>query len=35
MTYCIPGSALLVFEDPENLLRYTLRGDEWDTIVRF
>lgn len=35
ITYCIPGSALLVFEDPENLLRHTLKGDEWDTVVRF
>ncbi|CAG8880330.1 unnamed protein product [Penicillium salamii] len=26
MTYCIPGSALLVFEDPQNLSRHTLRG---------
>ncbi|KAJ5337140.1 uncharacterized protein N7506_005162 [Penicillium brevicompactum] len=35
ITYCTPSSALLIFEDPENLLRYTLRGDEWDTVVRF
>ncbi|CAG8395695.1 unnamed protein product [Penicillium salamii] len=35
MTYCIPGSALLVFEDPQNLSRHTLGGGEWDTVVRF
>ncbi|CAG7972600.1 unnamed protein product [Penicillium salamii] len=36
MTYCIPGSALLVFEDPQNLLRHTLRGGGgWDTVVCF
>ncbi|KAJ5984345.1 hypothetical protein N7481_006444 [Penicillium waksmanii] len=35
ITYCLPNSALLIFDDPENLSRYTLRGEEWDTIVLY
>ncbi|KAJ5100007.1 hypothetical protein N7532_007008 [Penicillium argentinense] len=35
VNYCIPGSALLVFDEPQYLSRYTLTGEEWDTTVRF
>ncbi|CAI7677361.1 unnamed protein product [Penicillium pancosmium] len=35
ITYCIPNSALLIFDDPENLSRYTLKGEEWETIIRY
>lgn len=32
LNYCITGSSLWLFEDPQYLTRHIMRGNEWDTI---